>query len=59
MWGYFTIIVAVEFEAPQDPDGLGSAITEGGKAFDMTRRGPSGVRGGTAGRQCRMASGSS
>ncbi len=36
MWGYFTIIVAVEFAKPQDPDALGLAISEGGKAFEMT-----------------------
>ena len=36
MWGYFTIIVAVEFEAPQDPDALGTAVVEGGKPFDLT-----------------------
>ena len=34
--GYFTIIVAVEFEQPQDPDALGLAIAEGGKPYDMT-----------------------
>jgi glycine cleavage system transcriptional repressor len=36
MWGYFTIIVAVEFEQPQDIDSLGQAIAEGGKPYDMT-----------------------
>jgi glycine cleavage system transcriptional repressor len=36
MRGYFTIIVAVEFDAPQDPDALGSAVADGGKAFDLT-----------------------
>ena len=36
MWGYFTIIVAVEFDGPQDPDALGQAVSEGGKVFDLT-----------------------
>jgi len=36
MWGYFTIIVAVEFESPQDPQAIGRVIAENGKAFDLT-----------------------
>jgi glycine cleavage system transcriptional repressor len=36
MWGYFTIIVAVEFDGPQDPDSLVRAVAEGGQAFDLT-----------------------
>jgi predicted amino acid-binding ACT domain protein len=36
MWGYFTIILAVEFEEPQEPDALGLAVAEAGKAFDLT-----------------------
>ena len=30
MWGYFTIIVAVEFEGPQDPEALGAGGRRGG-----------------------------
>jgi glycine cleavage system transcriptional repressor len=36
MRGYFTIIVAVEFEEPQDLDALGSEIAERGREFDLT-----------------------
>jgi glycine cleavage system transcriptional repressor len=36
MRGYFTIIVAVEFEEPQDLDSLGSEIAERGRDFDLT-----------------------
>jgi predicted amino acid-binding ACT domain protein len=36
MRGYFTIILAVEFEATQEPDALGLAIAEGGKPFELT-----------------------
>ena len=36
MRGYFTIILAVEFPAPQDPKQLADAITERGKRFDLT-----------------------
>jgi glycine cleavage system transcriptional repressor len=33
--GYFTIILAVEFEAPQDPAQLREAIAERGRRFDL------------------------
>ncbi len=36
MRGYFTIIVAVVFDEPQDLDELGSAVAERGKPFDLT-----------------------
>jgi glycine cleavage system transcriptional repressor len=36
MRGYFTIIVAVEFDEPQDPEALGAAVAEAGKDFDLT-----------------------
>ena len=36
MRGYFTIIVAVEFDEPQDLDALGAAVAERGKAFELT-----------------------
>jgi predicted amino acid-binding ACT domain protein len=36
MRGYFTIIVAVEFDEAQNLDALGQAIAEQGRAFEMT-----------------------
>lgn len=36
MRGYFTIILAVEFATPRDPDQLRDLITERGKRFDLT-----------------------
>ena len=36
MRGYFTIIVAVEFDQPQDPEALGAAVAEAGKEFELT-----------------------
>jgi glycine cleavage system transcriptional repressor len=36
MRGYFTIIVAIAFDEPQDPDALGSEIAGRGQAFDLT-----------------------
>ena len=36
MRGYFTIIVAVEFEEPQDLGALGAEIAEHGREFDLT-----------------------
>ena len=36
MRGYFTIIVAVAFDGPQDLDELGSAVAERGQPFELT-----------------------
>ena len=36
MRGYFTIILAVEFAEPLDPDALGRTIAERGRRFDLT-----------------------
>jgi glycine cleavage system transcriptional repressor len=36
MRGYFTIILAVEFDGPRDPKSLGETIRERGKRFDLT-----------------------
>ena len=36
MRGYFTIIVAVEFEGPQEPEALASAVADAGRPFDLT-----------------------
>ena len=36
MRGYFTIIVAVEFDGPQGLGALGSAVSRGGHSFDLT-----------------------
>ena len=36
MRGYFTIIVAVEFEEAQDLGAMGRAVAEGGRPFDLT-----------------------
>ncbi len=36
MRGYFTIILAVEFDSEQAPEKLASALSERGRAFDLT-----------------------
>ena len=36
MRGYFTIIVAVEFDQPQEPDALAASVIEAGRPFDLT-----------------------
>jgi predicted amino acid-binding ACT domain protein len=36
MRGYFTIIVAVEFDGPREPEALASAVAERGRPFDLT-----------------------
>src|SRR5579883_987935 len=36
MRGYFTIILAVEFDGPRDPDQLAESIVERGRRFDLT-----------------------
>ncbi|WP_435011184.1 glycine cleavage system protein R [Tundrisphaera lichenicola] len=36
MRGYFTIILAIEFDQPQDPEELGSAVAEEGREFELT-----------------------